>query len=290
MKTQVSFNNQKASLYLVSTPIGNLSDITYRAVEILKEVDLIFAEDTRRSKILLDHYSINKQVFSYFDHNEEISGDKILNYLKEGKNIALISDAGTPGISDPGYLISKDAIKAGYNVISIPGASALLAALIVSGLALQPFTFIGFLPRKESEKKEVLELYKYRKETLIIYEAPTRIINTLKTINNTLGDREIALARELTKKYETIYRGKITNFIESEITLKGEFVIIIEGNIEIDAFKDLSIMNHITLYLKQGYDEKEAMKLVAKDLKISKSEVYKEYKIRRKSWKRKHFI
>ena len=191
MKTQVSFNNQKASLYLVSTPIGNLSDITYRAVEILKEVDLIFAEDTRRSKILLDHYSINKQVFSYFDHNEEISGDKILNYLKEGKNIALISDAGTPGISDPGYLISKDAIKAGYNVISIPGASALLAALIVSGLALQPFTFIGFLPRKESEKKEVLELYKYRKETLIIYEAPTRIINTLKTINNTLGDREI---------------------------------------------------------------------------------------------------
>lgn len=283
MKTQVSFNNQKASLYLVSTPIGNLSDITYRAVEILKEVDLIFAEDTRRSKILLDHYSINKQVFSYFDHNEEISGDKILNYLKEGKNIALISDAGTPGISDPGYLISKDAIKAGYNVISIPGASALLAALIVSGLALQPFTFIGFLPRKESEKKEVLELYKYRKETLIIYEAPTRIINTLKTINNTLGDREIALARELTKKYETIYRGKITNFIESEITLKGEFVIIIEGNIEIDAFKDLSIMNHITLYLKQGYDEKEAMKLVAKDLKISKSEVYKEYKIRRKS-------
>lgn len=283
MKTQESFRNNKNSLYLVSTPIGNLSDITYRAIEVLKQVDIIFAEDTRHSKILLDHYGINKKTFSYFDHNEIVSGDKILNYLKEGKEVALISDAGTPGISDPGYLIAKEAIKEGFNVVSIPGASALLAAIVVSGLALQPFTFIGFLPRKESEKKAALEIYKYRKETIIIYEAPTRINNTLKTIYDILGNREIALAREMTKKYETIYRGYLSAFIDAEIVLKGEFVIIIEGNISDDAFKDLSIINHITLYLRQGYDEKEAMKLVAKDLNISKSEVYKEYKIRRKS-------
>ena len=283
MKTQESFRNNKNSLYLVSTPIGNLSDITYRAIEVLKQVDIIFAEDTRLSKILLDHYGINKKTFSYFDHNEIVSGDKILNYLKEGKEVALISDAGTPGISDPGYLIAKEAIKEGFNVVSIPGASALLAAIVVSGLALQPFTFIGFLPRKESEKKAALEIYKYRKETIIIYEAPTRINNTLKTIYDILGNREIALAREMTKKYETIYRGYLSAFIDAEIVLKGEFVIIIEGNISDDAFKDLSIINHITLYLRQGYDEKEAMKLVAKDLNISKSEVYKEYKIRRKS-------
>ncbi len=283
MKTQESFRNNKNSLYLVSTPIGNLSDITYRAIEVLKQVDVIFAEDTRHSKILLDHFGINKKTFSYFDHNEIVSGDKILNYLKEGKEVALISDAGTPGISDPGYLIAKEAIKEGFNVVSIPGASALLAAIVVSGLALQPFTFIGFLPRKESEKKAALEIYKYRKETIIIYEAPTRINNTLKTIYDILGNREIALAREMTKKYETIYRGYLSAFIDAEIVLKGEFVIIIEGNISDDAFKDLSIINHITLYLRQGYDEKEAMKLVAKDLNISKSEVYKEYKIRRKS-------
>lgn len=283
MKTQESFRNNKNSLYLVSTPIGNLSDITYRAIEVLKQVDIIFAEDTRHSKILLDHYGINKKTFSYFDHNEIVSGDKILNYLKEGKEVALISDAGTPGISDPGYLIAKEAIKEGFNVVSIPGVSALLAALVVSGLALQPFTFIGFLPRKESEKKAALEIYKYRKETIIIYEAPTRINNTLKTIYDILGNRKIALAREMTKKYETIYRGYLSAFIDAEIVLKGEFVIIIEGNISDDAFKDLSIINHITLYLRQGYDEKEAMKLVAKDLNISKSEVYKEYKIRRKS-------
>ena len=283
MKTQESFRNNKNSLYLVSTPIGNLSDITYRAIEVLKQVDIIFAEDTRHSKILLDHYGINKKTFSYFDHNEIVSGDKILNYLKEGKEVALISDAGTPGISDPGYLIAKEAIKEGFNVVSIPGASALLAALVVSGLALQPFTFIGFLPRKESEKKAALEIYKYRKETIIIYEAPTRINNTLKTIYDILGNRKIALAREMTKKYETIYRGYLSAFIDAEIVLKGEFVIIIEGNISDDAFKDLSIINHITLYLRQGYDEKEAMKLVAKDLNISKSEVYKEFKIRRKS-------
>lgn len=283
MKTQESFRNNKNSLYLVSTPIGNLSDITYRAIEVLKQVDVIFAEDTRHSKILLDHFGINKKTFSYFDHNEIVSGDKILNYLKEGKEVALISDAGTPGISDPGYLIAKEAIKEGFNVVSIPGVSALLAALVVSGLALQPFTFIGFLPRKESEKKAALEIYKYRKETIIIYEAPTRINNTLKTIYDILGNRKIALAREMTKKYETIYRGYLSAFIDAEIVLKGEFVIIIEGNISDDAFKDLSIINHITLYLRQGYDEKEAMKLVAKDLNISKSEVYKEYKIRRKS-------
>jgi 16S rRNA (cytidine1402-2'-O)-methyltransferase len=283
MKTQESFRNNKNSLYLVSTPIGNLSDITYRAIEVLKQVDIIFAEDTRHSKILLDHYGINKKTFSYFDHNEIVSGDKILNYLKEGKEVALISDAGTPGISDPGYLIAKEAIKEGFNVVSIPGVSALLAALVVSGLALQPFTFIGFLPRKESEKKAALEIYKYRKETIIIYEAPTRINNTLKTIYDILGNRKIALAREMTKKYETIYRGYLSAFIDAEIVLKGEFVIIIEGNISDDAFKDLSIINHITLYLRQGYDEKEAMKLVAKDLNISKSEVYKEFKIRRKS-------
>ncbi|NLB84726.1 MAG: 16S rRNA (cytidine(1402)-2'-O)-methyltransferase, partial [Acholeplasmataceae bacterium] len=207
MKTQESFRNNKNSLYLVSTPIGNLSDITYRAIEVLKQVDIIFADDTSHSKILLDHYGINKKTFSYFDHNEIVSGDKILNYLKEGKEVALISDAGTPGISDPGYLIAKEAIKEGFNVVSIPGASALLAALVVSGLALQPFTFIGFLPRKESEKKAALEIYKYRKETIIIYEAPTRINNTLKTIYDILGNRKIALAREMTKKYETIYRG-----------------------------------------------------------------------------------
>ncbi|MGI6781351.1 MAG: 16S rRNA (cytidine(1402)-2'-O)-methyltransferase [Acholeplasmataceae bacterium] len=281
MKITQNFQNENSTLYLVSTPIGNLEDITFRAVRILKEVDYIFCEDTRHSKKLLDYYEINNQVDSYFEFNKEIKGEKIINLLKEGNNIALITDAGTPGISDPGYEIVKMAIERDFNVVSIPGANAILPALITSGLIIQPFIFLGFLPRGEEKQKTLLNDYLYKPETLVIYEASNRIYKTLNNILEVLGNRRVVIARELTKKFETIIRGNVEDIIQNEPEILGECVLVIEGGNPTDYFKKFTIDEHVKYYLDLGNDEKEAMKLVAKDLNKSKSEIYKLYKIRR---------
>ncbi|MDO9628482.1 MAG: 16S rRNA (cytidine(1402)-2'-O)-methyltransferase [Acholeplasmataceae bacterium] len=276
---QKSFKEVKPSLYIVSTPIGNLSDMTYRAVEILNEVDFILAEDTRTSGVLLNRYNIKKPMISYHEFNKESQENRILEYLKEGKNIALISDAGTPGISDPGYEIILSVIEAGYHVISIPGASAILSALVVSGLVIQPFTFIGFLPKKLSDMKRTLESYKNRKETLVIYESPMRIEKTLKFIYSLYGNRKITLSRELTKAFETIIRTTFEEAITMEHNTKGEYVLIIEGSHDQDLIFNDSILSHVQKLIKSGLSEKDAMKEVALLRKIPKSEVYKHVKI-----------
>ncbi len=275
---QRSFQDDKPTLYVVSTPIGNLKDITYRAVEILNEVDAILCEDTRTSKTLLSHYHIHKQLISFHDHNKTEKTQDMIALLNEGKNLALISDAGTPGINDPGYELIQEVIRQGYHVVSIPGASAILAALVVSGCLIQPFTFIGFLPRKNSSKKEVIESYHQRIETLVIYESPLRVKKTLEDLYDILGDRQIVLARELTKMFETITRTSLKESLSLEIDTRGEYVIIIEGSKE-TYDSSLSIKDHVLQLIDEGYDEKDAMKMVAKKRQITKSDVYKAYKI-----------
>ena len=275
---QKSFKEDKATLYVVATPIGNLKDITLRAIDILNEVDYILAEDTRTSSVLLSHYNIKKRVMSYHEFNKMDQENQIVSDLKEGKHIALISDAGTPGISDPGYEIIQRVIEEGFYVVSIPGASAILAALVTSGLVIQPFTFIGFLPRKLSEQKEVLKQYISRSETLVIYESPLRIQKTLQTLYDVLGNRRLSIARELTKAFETIIRTTLSEATTMEMNLKGEYVIIIEGNQEADK-PVLDIKSHYLELIKEGYPSKEAMKIVATKHNVPKNEVYRMVKI-----------
>lgn len=276
---QKSFKEPKPTLYVVSTPIGNLKDITYRAVEILNEVDVILAEDTRTSSVLLNHYQIKKQMISYHEFNKDEKESQIINLLDEKKNIALISDAGTPGINDPGYEIIKKVIESGYHVVSIPGASALLAAIVTSGLIIQPFTFLGFLPRKQVDMKKTLSEYINRKETLVIYESPLRIDKTIKVIYQILGERNISLARELTKTFETIIRTTLSQAIEMEHNTKGEYVIIIEGDTHFQESFDESVVDHVRRLILSGVTEKDAMKQVAVQRGIPKSEVYQAFKI-----------
>lgn len=275
---QRSFKEEKATLYVVSTPIGNLQDMTYRAVDILTSVDLILAEDTRTSSVLLSHYHIHKPLLSYHEFNKLDQEKRITSLLKEGKHIALISDAGTPGISDPGYEIVKKVIEEGYHVVAIPGASAILAAIVTSGLMIQPFTFLGFLPRKVQDQIAFLKDYNNRKETLVIYESPLRIEKTLSTLYDVFGQRNIAIARELTKAFETIIRTTLKEAITMEMNPKGEYVIIIEGDYEIEK-PLLDVKSHYLALIEEGYPSKEAMKIVAKKHEISKNDVYKIVKI-----------
>src|SRR5690606_5033431 len=204
-----TFDETKSTLYIVSTPIGNLKDITLRALDVLKEVDLVLAEDTRVSLKLLNHYDIHKPLLSYEKFNEKERVDTIINRLKENQNIALISDAGTPLLSDPGSILVNKVIEEGFNVVAVPGASALLTGLVISGIRTEPFTFLGFLPRKQSEAKKILINYYNRIETLVIYESPLRINDTLNLLYETLGNRYLVLTRELTKKFEATYRGEL---------------------------------------------------------------------------------
>ena len=273
MLEQKSFFNDKPTLYVVSTPIGNLKDITFRAVEILSEVYIIFAEDTRVSAALLKHYKINKAINAYHDFNKEIMNDNIIKLLSTNKSVALISDAGTPGISDPGFEIINMAISHGFNVVSIPGASAILAALVTSGLLIQPFTFVGFLPRKNKNLSELLSKYKNREETLVIYESPLRVKGTLKTLFEHLGNRKLAISRELTKLHESIIRTDLRDAITLDIMEKGEFVLVIEGATT-NHVLDIDVEEHLMMYLKQGFSKMDAIKKVAKDRGVSKSVIY----------------
>ncbi len=278
MKIQSSFIEDKPILYLVSTPIGNLGDISKRAIEILQTVDLILCEDTRVSSKLLSFFNIKKPLESYQQYNEQEKASSIIERMKDGMSVALISDAGTPLVSDPGFILVKKAIEEDIVVTSIPGASAVLTALSASGLVPQPFTFIGFLPRKQGDFIKVVSNYQGRSETLVIYESPNRVSKTLISLFEILGDRKLVLARELTKKFETFYRGKLSAMKDLEFDDRGEYVILLEGEFK-EQDEVIDVVSKIEFYMEQGLEEKEALKKVAKEVGVHKSEIYKIYKI-----------
>lgn len=268
-------------LYLVATPIGNLNDITYRAVEILKNVDVIAAEDTRHSLKLLNHLNISKPLISYHRHNEDNKTELLIKKLLNGENIALITDAGTPAISDPGEEVVKEAIKNNIEIIPIPGACALINALICSGMNTKEFVFYGFLPLNKKLRKNKFEEIKNENKTIILYEAPHKINQTLKDILEELGDINIVIARELTKIHEEFIREKVSNIINNYQELKGEIIIIIEGNKQTglkddikEVLKNMSIEEHYEYYKKQNLDKKEIIKKIAKDRDVNKNEIY----------------
>lgn len=280
MNRQKSFENQLPTLYIVATPIGNLSEMTYRAVEILKSVDYIAAEDTRNTIKLLNHFEISTKLVSHHEHNLAIAIPKIIQDLKDGCQIALVSDAGYPAISDPGYELVKEVIKEGMNVVPISGANACLDALVVSGIAPQPFTFYGFLDRNDKKKKKELENLKNKQETIIFYEAPHRIKKTLKLMLDVFGNRNIALCRELTKKHEEINRGTIEEILDVVDDMKGEMVIVVEGGqeeISDEITFNQTIEEHVEEYIQMGMTTKDAIKEVAKVRKLPKNQVYNEY-------------
>ena len=273
-------------LYLCATPIGNLEDMTYRVVRTLQEVDLIAAEDTRNSIKLLNHFEIKTPMTSYHEHNKIEKGKKLIEKLQSGANIALITDAGTPGISDPGEELVKMCYEAGIEVTSLPGAAACITALILSGLSTRRFAFEAFLPADKKEKLAVLKELEDETRTIIMYEAPHRLLKTLQELLNCLGNRRITVCRELTKKHETAY----VTTLEEAISYyqvnepKGECVLVMEGKSrdeirkeEIAKWEEMSIREHTEYYINQGIDKKEAMKLVAKDRGISKRDVYQQF-------------
>lgn len=281
MNRQKSFENDKSTLYLVATPIGNLEEMTYRSVRILNEVDFIAAEDTRNTIKILNHFGIKKKLISHHEHNIEVSSKKIVELLQEGHSIALVSDAGYPAISDPGYELVLKVIEAGFNVVPISGANACLDALIVSGIAPQPFLFYGFLNHSDKIKKKELESLKKYKETLVFYESPHRIKKTLTLLLEYFGNRPIALCRELTKKHEEIIRGNVQEILDIVDTIKGEMVLVVEGSKEEDEVVEfeLPLKEQVELYIEEGMTSKEAIKKVAKERNLPKNEVYTAYHI-----------
>jgi len=275
--SQKSYNGTN-SLYLIPTPIGNLEDITLRAVNTLKKVDLVFCEDTRIAGLLLNKLEIKKKLISCNNINEEKVKEKVLSALKEGLNIGLITDRGTPIISDPGYKVVEYVVNHGYNVIGLPGPTALIPALITSGIEPSPFLFYGFLNSKQSKLDKELESLKSLRYTLIFYESPHRIVSMLESLKKIFGNRRISVNREISKLYEEIYRGTITEVLEEMDTeIKGEFVIVVQGNKDIVDYNSTSVKEHIISYVNLGYSEKEALKLVARDRNTSKSDIYRQY-------------
>lgn len=271
-------------LYLVPTPIGNLKDITLRALEILKAVDLIAAEDTRQSLKLLNHFEIKKSLISYHQHNEQGRSENIIERLKGGIDIALITDAGTPGISDPGSVIVAKCIEEGIPFEVLPGATAFTTALVNSGLDTTKFLFRGFLPRENKERKPIIEDLKSRRETLIFYEAPHRLLDTLEFLLEGLGNRRIAICRELTKLHEEVLRLSLEEAVRyyKEKSPRGEYVLVLQGKDELEIeqeekakWEDLSIDEHIAKYMDEGLSKKDAIKRVSKDRNLPKSEIYK---------------
>jgi hypothetical protein len=271
--------NKKGILYLVPTPIGNMEDITYRALKVLNEVDVIFCEDTRISKELLKFYKITKNLISSNEQNELKRTELMINYLSSNKNVAIITDRGTPIISDPGYILVKKAIEEGYEVIGLPGANAATTALIISGLNPYPYLFYGFLKGNNKKKIENLKNLQKIKYSIIFYESVHHIQETLNLIYSVFGNRRVAICRELTKMYEECVRDELENIINNfnVITLKGEFVIVVEGNNNDVDYSDLNLIDHVNLYISDGFEKMEAIKKTSKDLNLSKSEVYKKY-------------
>lgn len=279
MNRQKSFENDKPTLYLVATPIGNLNELTYRAIEILKEVRYIAAEDTRNTIKLLNKFEISNKLISHHEHNLTSSIPKIIDLLKNEGNVALVSDAGYPAISDPGYELVKVAIENDINVVPISGANACLNALVVSGIAPQPFLFYGFLDHQDKKKKKELEELKKYKETIVFYESPHRIKKTLQLMLSVFGNRNIALARELTKLHEEINRGTIDEILEVVDTMKGEMVLVVEGAkfVKEEVVFEQSIQEHVNEYIEKGMSTKDAIKEVARIRGVSKNTVYQDY-------------
>lgn len=288
MKSQKSSEHEQGScLYLVATPIGNLEDMTVRALRILKEVDYIAAEDTRNTKKLCNYFDIQTPLVSYHEHNLEVGGEKLLQFLREGKSVALVSDAGLPCISDPGADIVVKAIAEEFAVVPIPGANAALTALIASGISPQPFYFFGFLNRNKKERRAQLEKLAKREETLLFYEAPHRLKDTLKDLHLVLGNRKITLARELTKKFEEFLRGSIEEAIDwaNEHEIRGEFCIVLEGNAnapeeneEDQYWENMTLEEHVNYIIEETQvNSKEAIKEVAKLRGLPKRDVYQAY-------------
>mgnify|MGYP003086577832 FL=1 len=276
MNRQKSFENEKPTLYLVPTPIGNLNEMTPRAIDVLNSVDVIACEDTRNSGQLLKHFGISKRLIAYQNFNEASSTKGIINLLSQGKNIALISDAGYPLINDPGQRVVSEVTALGYNVVPISGCSAFLNALVASGLIAQPFIFIGFLPPSTHDCVKKLRLYQSYPMTLIMYEAPHRIEKMLQSCLDVLGDRHICIARELTKVHEEFIRGKISEILPIASELKGEMVVVIEGNQD-DYEKDIDmgqILNMVNTSIESGISTSAAIKEVAKQTGISKNQIY----------------
>lgn len=272
------------TLFLVATPIGNLEDITLRAIRILKEVDFIAAEDTRHSLKLLNHLGISKPLISYYKQKEASKSSYLVDELLSGKNIALISDAGTPVISDPGETVVSLAIENDIPVVPVPGPCAIISALIASGISANSFSFFGFLPVSKKEKFEKLEAIKNYETTLVFYEAPHKLTATLEAMLEVLGDRSIVLCRELTKVHEEFIRGKLSDVISKLSEPKGEFVLIVEGSLHkkeesIAILNNLSLEEHYKFYEKQGFSKKEIIKKIAKDRGVAKNEIYQHFVI-----------
>lgn len=270
------------TLFVCATPIGNMKDITLRVLETLKEVDLIAAEDTRTTQKILNHYNIHTSCTSYHRHNEQGKSDFLIAELLEGKNVALVSDAGTPGISDPGHFVIKAAIEKGINVVCLPGPAACIAALVISGLEADRFVFEGFLPRNKKLRRERLESLKNETRTLIWYEAPHRLKETLDDLLLLLGNRKIALVRELTKKFEEVKRGSVSQIIQEvkDKEIKGELVLVVEGckspepSSGSNAWKYLGVKEHVALLMEEGMTKKEAIKKVAEQRGLPRRDVY----------------
>ena len=266
------------SLYVVPTPIGNMEDITIRALNILKNSDIIFSEDTRETGNLLKYYEISgARLISSHKFNENNNLEKVIEFLKEGKKVSLVSDRGTPGISDPGYSLIREVINNGFNVICLPGATAFVPAMVMSGFSTDRFLFYGFLNSKSSKQKKELESLKNIIFPIIFYESPHRVFDTLSNIKEILGNRKIIIAREISKKFEEIIRGNIEEIISEVHDLKGEIVIIVEKDEKSYNYSNLSVLEHINMYIDLGYTSKDAIKMVAKERNLPKSEVYNEY-------------
>lgn len=273
--------SQENNLYLIPTPIGNLDDITVRSLNLLKEVDIVLCEDTRVTGSLLSKYGIKKKLISCHEYNEDKVKYEVVELLKKGKKIGLVTDQGSPIISDPGFNVVNEVIKNNLSVIGLPGATAFVPALISSGIFPSKFLFYGFLNAKDAKQVQELKTLQYFPYTLIFYEAPHRIKNTLNNMYQVFGDRKICLARELSKLYEEYIRGTISEVVEQVDSIKGEIVLIVEGNTQKVDYNDLDILEHVNLYIEDGLTEKDAIKKVAKERNVAKSIIYKEYHTRK---------
>ena len=274
--------SEKGKLYICGTPIGNLDDITFRAVKTLENVDLIAAEDTRRTEKLLNHFKIDNKMTSYHEHNEREKAKKLITELKDGYDIALVSDAGMPGISDPGLILIQKAIKQGIEIIPVPGPTALIPALVVSGIQTDKFSFLGFVPRKGKEREEFIQEIALEEKTVIFYESPYRVKKIFKDLSEKIPERKAALVREITKIHEEKIYGTITEIKDKidSVEIKGEIVVVVEGRTkkepDKESWTELSVLEHVQLFMDNGYTKKEAIKKVAEVREIQKKKVYKE--------------
>ncbi len=275
--------NLKGTLFVCGTPIGNLEDMTYRSVKTLNDVDLIVAEDTRNTIKILNHFNINTKMTSYHEHNKREKGKKIIDFLKVGNDVAIVSDAGMPCISDPGEDLVKLCYENDIKVTTVPGGTAVVSALILSGLNMKTYSFLGFLPRDKKMRKQILESLLTETKTTVLYESPHHLKTTLKDLKNIIENREISVVREITKKFEQAITGNVHYVIDhfENNDPKGEMCIVINGTTyeqlkqnNVDKWNEISIDEHMNIYLKQNFSNKESMKLVAKDRNISKREVY----------------